>query len=337
VRDFDQLFECTSFMIEIARNPHSGDTDVRRWEALSQWRDDEMHSRFKTYHALASSLAVILIYRSVVLTFAILLLGLPARPQSVPSSSQVSANDLARRVVTNELSFQDHHTNWMYRLEKEQYGKKQVEEIVETKQGSLSRLLSINDRPLTAKQLLVEDQRVRELMTSRSAQQKLRRTLEAETLQGRRLFKMLPDAFVFSYAGGDGNLVKLSFKPNPGFHAPSLEARVFHDLEGEMWVDCKEERLTAFDGHLKTVKFGFGLLGHLDKGGHFDVRQAEVVPGHWDVTSLSVKMTGKALLFASVGVQKTENHQDFHRVPDDLTLTQAADILNQTIVVADNR
>ena len=296
-----------------------------------------MHSRFKRCHALASPLAVRLIYRSVALTSTILLLGVSVRPQSVPSS-QVSANDLARRVVTNELTFQDDHTNWMYRLEKEQYGKKQVEEIVETKEGSLSQLLSINDRPLTAKQQLVEDQRVRDLMTSRSAQQKLRRVLDAETLQGRRLFKMLPDAFVFSYAGGDGNLVKLSFRPNPSFHAPSLEARVFHDMEGEMWVDCKQERLAGFDGHLtQAVKFGFGLLGHLDKGGHFEVRQAEVVPGHWDMTTLSLQMTGKALLFATFGVQKTENHRDFQRVPDDLSLTQAADILNRTIVVADNR
>ena len=74
--------------------------------------------------------------------------------------------------------------------------------------------------PLTAKQQLEEDRRVRELMTSRSAQQKMQRAL--------------------SYAGGEGDLVKLSFRPNPSFHAPSLEARVFYDVEGEMWVDCKQ-------------------------------------------------------------------------------------------------
>ena len=105
-----------------------------------------MHSWFKTCHALASSLAVRLIRSPVALTLTVVLLASPARPQSVPSSP-VSANDLARRVVTNELTFQDDHTNWMYRLEKEQYGKKQVEEIVETKEGSLSRLISINDQP----------------------------------------------------------------------------------------------------------------------------------------------------------------------------------------------
>ncbi len=94
----------------------------------------------------------------------------------------------------------------------------------------------------------------------------------------------------------------------------------------------------GFDGHLtQAVKFGFGLLGHSDTGGHFEVRQAEVVPGHWDMTTLSLQMTGKALLFATIGAEKRENHRDFHRVADDLTLTQAADILNRTMVVADNR
>jgi hypothetical protein len=296
-----------------------------------------MDSCFRTCDRVASLLPVSLIHRPMAVIVTVILFGVPARPQSVPNSP-VSANDLVRRVVTNELTFQEDHSNWMYRLEKEQYGKKRVEEIVETKEGSLSRLLSVNGLPLTPKQQMEEDERVRELMASRSAQQKLRRSLDAETLQGRELFKMLPDAFVFSYAGSDGNLVKLSLRPNPSFRAPSLEARVFHDMEGEMWVDCKQQRLAGFDGHLtQAVRFGFGLLGHLDKGGHFEVRQAEVVPGHWDMTTLSLEMTGRALLFASISVQKKENHQDFHRVPDDLTLIEAADILNRSIVVADNR
>jgi len=121
-------------------------------------------------------------HSSAAITLAIIVVGVPARPQSA-LSSQVSANDLARRVITNELKFQDDHTNWMYRLEKEQHGKKQVEEIIETKEGSLSRLPSISDRPLTAEQQKEEDQRVQELMTSRSAKRKLQRALDAETLQ----------------------------------------------------------------------------------------------------------------------------------------------------------
>ena len=297
-----------------------------------------LNSSVKTYGALSRRQVVRTVCGAATILVSIILFEPATLSQSDSGSLAVSANDLARRVITNELKFQDDHTNWMYRLEKEQYGKKQVEEIIETQEGSLSRLLSINDQPLTAKQQEEEDQRVRELMTSRSAKRKLQRALEAEILQGRRLFKMLPDAFVFNYAGGDGNVIRLSFRPNPNFNPPSLEARVFHDMEGELWVDCKQERLAAFNGHLtQDVKFGLGLLGHLDKGGHFDVRQAEVVPGHWDMTTMSVEMSGKALLFKNIGVQKMEKRWGFQQVSDDLTLTQAADILNRHIVVADNR
>ena len=106
-----------------------------------------MHSCFKTRDGVASLLAVRLIHRPMALIVTIILLSVRACPESVPNSP-VLANDLVRRVVANELTFQDDHTNWMYRLEKEQCGKEQVEEIGETKDGSLSRLLSVNDRPL---------------------------------------------------------------------------------------------------------------------------------------------------------------------------------------------
>jgi hypothetical protein len=100
-----------------------------------------MHSWFKACRALASSIV------------AIILLGSTTLPQLDSGSWGVSANELARKVVTNELTSQDdHHGHWMYRLEKEESGRKQVQEIVETKDGSLNRLLSIDGRVLDAKQ-----------------------------------------------------------------------------------------------------------------------------------------------------------------------------------------
>ena len=129
-------------------------------------------------------------------------------------------------------------------------GKKQIKRIIETKDGDLSRLLSINDHPLTAKQLQKENQRIQELVSNPTEQRKLQRARNTETERGRRLFKMLPDAFVFNYAGREGDLIKLSFRPNPNFQPPSFEARVFHDMEGELWVDAKQERLAAMNGRL---------------------------------------------------------------------------------------
>ena len=71
-----------------------------------------------------------------------------------------------------------------------------------------------------------------------------------------------------SYAGRQGDLVTLTFRPNPNFQPPSLEARVFHGMQGEMTVDTKQERLAAINGHLmEDVKFGGGLLRTPGQGG----------------------------------------------------------------------
>jgi hypothetical protein len=174
----------------------------------------------------------------------------------------MSANELARKVVTNELKFQDEdHGHWMYRLEKEESGRKQVQEIVETKNGSLSRFLSIDGHPLDAKQQQKENQRLQRLVSHPDEQRKLQEASNTKAEQGARLFNILPDVFVFSYAGRHGDLATLSFRPNPNFKPPSIEARVFHAMQGEMTVDTKQERLAAINGHLvDDVKFG-GFAG----------------------------------------------------------------------------
>jgi len=298
-----------------------------------------MNNWFKTCRALASSLAVRLVHGPATVIVTIILLGSNALPQSDSERLGMSANELARKVVTNELKFQhEDHGHWMYRLEKEESGREQVQEILETSNGSLSRLLSIGGHPLDAKQQQKENQRMQRLVSHPDEQRKLQQARNKKAEQGARLFNILPDVFVFCYAGRQGDVVTLTFRPNPNFQPPSLEARVFHSMQGEMTVDTKQERLAAINGHLmEDVKFGGGLLGHADKGGKFEVRQAEVAPGQWEMTVLGVDMKGKALLFKTIGVRETENHSDFHRVPDDLTLAEAADILNRQIVVADNR
>lgn len=294
---------------------------------------------FTTRRAQASSLAGNLIRRAAIGIVIVVLLGSNALPQSESEKLGMSADELARKVVTNELQIQhEGRDHWMYRLEKEDSGKKQVEEIIETSKGSLSRLLSVDGHPLNAKQRQKEAQRLQRLVSHPGEQRKLQQESDKKAQQGARLFKILPDVFVFAYAGRQGDLVTLTFRPNPNFRPPSIEDRVFYAMQGEMTVDVKQDRLAELNGHLvEDVKFGGGLLGHLDKGGHFEVKQAEVAPGHWEMTVLDVRMKGKVLLFKTIGAQERENHSDFHRVPDNITLAEAADMLNRQIVVADNR
>jgi hypothetical protein len=173
-----------------------------------------MHTGFKTCRSLASPLAVRLVNGLAAVIVTIILLGSSALSQSDSVRVEISAADLARKVVTNELKVQDEeHSHWMYRLEKEESGRKQAQEILETNNGSLSRLLSIDGRPLDAKQQQKENQRMQRLVSHPDEQRKLQQASNKKAEQGARLFRILPDVFVFSYAGRQGDLVTLPSDP----------------------------------------------------------------------------------------------------------------------------
>ena len=269
------------------------------------------------------------------IALAIVLLGSTASPEV----REASANDLVRRIVTNELKAQDEdHSHWMYRMEIEDREKREVREVIETQYGELSRLLYVNGRPLSEEEQRKEDQRIQTLASNLGEHRKQQQARNEDSDEARRLLKMLPDALLFTYRERSKQLVKLSFKPNPGFKPPSHEAHVFHEMEGEVWVDTAQNRLVQIAGHLThQVRFAGGLLGHLDRGGRFEVRQTEVAPGHWEVTTLNVDMKGRVLFFKTISVQQRECHTDFRRVPDNLTLAQAADVLRRQALSALNR
>jgi hypothetical protein len=226
----------------------------------------------------------------------------------------------------------------MYHVEREEQGKKKTKEVVQTGLGSLDRLVAVDGQPLNAKEQKDESERIGNLVLNPAEQQRLEQTKKKDAEQCKAFFKMLPDALTFIYAGRDGDLIRVSYRPNPRFQPPSREARVFHEMEGEMWVHETQRRLVRIRGHLiADVEFAGGWLGHLEKGGHFSVEQRELLPGQWDLTFMEVDMKGKALFFKTIAVKEKEDRSDFQTVPDGLTLAQAADMLTKQIMVAADR
>jgi hypothetical protein len=68
-----------------------------------------------------------------------------ALSQSASDGPAISANDLVRAVVANELKAQDEgHSRRMYRVDREEQNKKKAKEVVQTGQGSLGRLGAVD-------------------------------------------------------------------------------------------------------------------------------------------------------------------------------------------------
>jgi len=258
------------------------------------------------------------------------------------SRPQLSPRDLIKAVIHNELNSSAPVVQWKYVLEKEVDGKKEIRQVVETKNGSLDRLLSIGGKPLTGSQQHDELQRLLQLSHSPDAQSRLAEARKKDADQCAAFLKMIPDAFVFEYsgehAGPHEDFVKLRFMPNPNYRPSTREGKVMHELAGDIWVESNQQRLAAIDGRLlNQVRFGGGLFGRLEKGGHFSVQRAEIAHGQWEVTELDVNMHGKALLFKTISVQQKELHRGFERVPQDLTMTAAAALLMNQSLIAEKR
>jgi hypothetical protein len=154
-----------------------------------------------------------------------------------------------------------------------------------------------------------------------------------------RIVRAIPDAFLFQYAGeeqpspGVGRpghpLVKLTFHPNPSYQPPSRVEQVLTGMQGFVLIDPESPRLATIDGTLfREVGFGWGILGHLDRGGHFLVQQ-QVSGDAWAVSRMSLKFTGKILFFKSLAIDSNEVFSGFQRVAIDLTFAQALELLRK--------
>jgi hypothetical protein len=258
-----------------------------------------------------------------------LLLTAVSAPAQTPSSSAPTPNNLIRTVVDHQVKADnDDHSHWMYKDVAGIPEPAMEKTVIETENGDLDCLNRIGNQPLTPAQRRAEVQRIRNFVGDASAQRKALKASSADDEKSASLFRMLPDAFLFTLAEAHGDTEKLTFEPNPAFQSHSMEEYVFHKMSGFVVVNTRELRLVEIAGTLTHgVEFVGGLLGHLDAGGTFDVRLTEVAPYIWKVSRLKVDMRGKVLFFKTVGDQEDETRSDFHQVPDSLTFTQAEQML----------
>ena len=248
------------------------------------------------------------------------------------------ATQFVREVIRHELEAEARdHSHWRYRAHREDEKGNSDRDIIETKQGEMARTLLIYGRPLTAEERQKDEARMQKLLSDPEEQAKRTKREKEDSDKGHQMFKAIPDAFIFKYDGLENSLVRLAFFPNPNYDPPTRELRVFRALSGKMWIDPVQQHVFRIEGQLfQDVTFGWGLLARLNKGGTFVVNMREVGPGHWDMVSLDVNMSGHAILFKNIAVKEHQTQTEFRRVPDDLTLAQAYQILQKDAPVSAN-
>ena len=285
--------------------------------------------RSEIYSAETSQQCIQLAVKHVALHLAaIVLLGCPCYSGSPAPDLQPSANDLMKDVVANELTDRMERSNWLYRVTKviEQQTRTQLE--VETKDGPVHRLLTINDTPLDSAQQQQEAERQEQLVRDPSQQLAVKKQNDADELRLENFVRLLPNAFLFEYDGWDGSDLRLRFRPDPAFVPPTMESKALESMAGTILISPQQKRLARVNGHLvENVDFGFGILGRIAKGGTFEIERIQVSSSHWKTHLVDIHVNGRMLLFKTINKQQHETRSDFESVPQDLDVQQAEALL----------
>jgi len=263
-----------------------------------------------------------------------------AGPQTTVSSYH-DPGELVRKAVQNEIETANGDANrFMFRGTKTTPKGSTTKVYIETKEATAGLVVAYNGKALTSDQRRAEEARVERFLNDPEELKKKHNQERADQERTLRIVRAIPDAFLFEYAGeeqgttgigraGDA-LVKLKFRPNPRYEPPSRVEQVLTGMQGFVLVDATRYRIASIDGRLfRDVSFGWGILGHLDRGGHFLVQQQEIAENRWDISCISLDFTGKVLLVKNLVIRSTEVFSGFKKVPPDLTFAQALELLKQ--------
>jgi hypothetical protein len=250
-----------------------------------------------------------------------------ALPPSLPSQTP---KELIGDACYNELQQRERKTLWSYVAERSVNNHVFREQVIETLDGPVRHLLAVDGHPPTSAQMKEEEDRHQELLKNPSARRAIRKQRDDDEKTMQELLRIIPDAFVFEDQGNEGESERIAFQPNPGFKPKTYEQRVLHALDGIVFIDRHEKRITRISGSLETrVKFGYGLIGHVEQGGTTEITRVNLSPGVWKTSAEKIDIDGRLAVFKTIDKHEDESRTGFEPVAPDTTFAQALDKFRQ--------
>ena len=254
--------------------------------------------------------------------------------------SCLAPSQLVRETARNEVAGDPGNAKFMYMDRKDDERGSKTRLTVETVQAAASILVAENGKPIPPEYRRSEEARLQGMVDHPSEIIKQQKSEREDAERTNRIMQALPEAFLYESdgeepsQGGYGKvgdeLIRLKFRPNPNYKAPTHTEQVLTGMQGVLLIDAKAHRIAKIDGVLtREVGFGWGVLGHLNPGSHFLVEQAEVGQGAWEVTRMTLDFTGKILLVKNLTIKSTEVCSNFRTVPSNITFAQATQLLKK--------
>jgi hypothetical protein len=262
-----------------------------------------------------------------------LLLGRFVVCTSLPAqvNQPTPASDTVNQMVQAETTAWRTRHHFLYKDQERSNrtnGRLWEELVVETPDGSLTRLISEDGKPLSSSRQCEEDKRIAYLTSHPNDLRRAMQRRQQDEARMPELLREVPNVFLFKTVGSDGAYTRIAFQPNPSFHEKSYQDRVVHAMSGMLLIHRPDMRLCELDAQLEhRVEFGYGIFGELSEKTHFFLERAEVSPAQWATTKIRVHLDGSIFLLKSISRDVDASRYGFQAVAHDLTLAEAAAII----------
>ena len=201
------------------------------------------------------------------------------------------------------------------------------EKVVETDDGPLRRLLAIDGKQLSPVQAKEEDARIEAIVSNPSAFRRENASHHDDELRATQLLQLLPNAFIISPNGTEGNCVRFTFRPNPQFQPSSYEERAIHAMGGTVSLSEPMDRLCVLKAKiLSPVEFGYGFLGKIEAGGSFALERVPIAPTFWKSDRISVHVKGHVLMLKTFTREQEVTRRDIQILVSHPSIAQAANM-----------
>jgi len=264
---------------------------------------------------------------------------------SATSLSQEEIRQLIRKSAERDMANDKKVRNYTYverqevrRLDRKGHVKsKEIKtyDVMEIYGEQVQKLISKDDKPLSAKDTKKEDDKIQKLIDKRKNESEADRTKrlkkeEKEREENRKFVREVADAYNFRFVGvesldGRENYV-VDADPRPGYEPHLKEAKILPKFRFRAWIDKDETQWRKVDVQcIDTVSFGLFLF-RMHKGSRVVIEQTRVNDEVWLQQHIALDVDFRLALLKNFGFAVDITDRDYKRFRSDTKITPLGEV-----------
>ena len=185
-----------------------------------------------------------------------------------------------------------------------------------------SRLVAINDQPLSADDEAKEQQRFvntaseREKESAETCERRIAR-YQDERERDRVLMTEITRALDFTLAGrailNGHEVYVLKGTPRPGYRPPSEQAKALTGMRGTLWIDTVTFHWVKAEAEVVRPVWIHGFVARVQPGTHFVLEQMPVADGLWMPQHYGMQARARVLFVYAYNSQEESTYFGYHK------------------------